>query len=183
MPLLIEYFSYRVFFLINLILRIYYYTLKLILKQRNGMIESNATVLATKAGGLLSGSSLFMNMAISQDPIYVFLGVLGSVVSLLGMAHEIVKNKVSGKFKIVGDLLKALVFGFILTPMIFMIYLRFGNELFLYLFESESVKEGKFNSFWLLASILTSWYVLPIWDFLIKVIPLIVRNWIKRRWR
>jgi hypothetical protein len=147
------------------------------------MIETNLTIAATKAGGLLSGSSLFASMVISQDPIYLFLGVLGAVISLLGMIHEIIKNRIESieKFKIIGELLKALLFGFILTPMIFMIYLRFGNEFFAYMLGGESVVEGKLNSFWLLASILTSWYVLPIWDFVLKVIPMVLKKWIERK--
>jgi len=48
--------------------------------------------------------------------------------------------------------------------------------LFGYVLDIEGVDNGMLNSFWFLASILTSWYVLPIWDWVLKFIPLAVKR-------
>jgi len=139
-------------------------------------MDKNLTISVTKASGLVSSSSMFTGMVIVQDPIYMYLGVIGGVVSLLGMGHELIKIKVRNKYKIVTELVKALLFGVLLTPMIFMLYLKFGFDLFGHILDMEGVDNGMLNSFWFLASILTSWYVLPIWDWVLKFIPLAVKR-------
>ena len=139
-------------------------------------MDKNLTISVTKASGLVSSSSMFTGMVIVQDPIYMYLGVIGGTVSLLGMGHELIKIKVRNKYKIVTELVKALLFGVLLTPMIFMLYLKFGFDLFGHILDMEGVDNGMLNSFWFLASILTSWYVLPIWDWVLKFIPLAVKR-------
>jgi hypothetical protein len=107
-------------------------------------------------------------MIIFSDPIYFYLGVAGGAVSLLGMIHEIIDNKlIRGVLPIIGELTKALIFGAVLTPMVFMFLIQGGNQI---VFSILGIKEIELlNSFWFLASVLISWYVIPLWSWVLEI--------------
>ena len=136
-------------------------------------MDKNMTI--AKAGAFISGSSVMSNMVIFQDPVYIYLAFLGGGVSVTGILHEIVeKEHIKGIFKIISEIFKALFFGVLLTPMVFMFYINAGNKFLLPLLGVDGV--SMFNSFWFIASILTSWYIIPIWGWLLDYIVSIFRR-------
>lgn len=137
-------------------------------------MDKNMTIV--KVGGLVGSSSLATNMVIFSDPIYLYLAVGGGIVSVGGLVHEVVEyGTIQGKHKIVWEMIKALFLGFVLTPMLFMFYLKAGDKIvdtvFYVVFSIELMGlDGMFNSFWFLLAILTSWYILPLWtSFVAKI--------------
>lgn len=136
-------------------------------------MEANSTILI-KGGGILASSSIMADMVIFTDPAYMLLSVVGATLSLFGMLHEIFftarRNKIYFTItSIFAQLGKALVLGGILTPMYFMLFLHTGGSIMSQIVGLDGL-DGIFNSFWWLASLLTSWYSPVVWDgFLNKV--------------
>jgi hypothetical protein len=115
-------------------------------------------------------------MVIFNDPVYLYLALGGGIVSLGGLIHDVVENEtIQNRYKIFWEALKALLFGVILTPMIFILYVNAGDKMLSSFFENLfSVKisdiSSMLNSFWFLGAIFTSWYILPLWTFFLKKI-------------
>jgi len=137
---------------------------------------------AIKAGGLVSSSSIMTNMVIFHDPVYIYLAIGGSIVSIAGLVHELSKHKtLQSKYMILFEIIKAGFLGLLLTPMLFMFYLKAGDKildmLFQKIFEINLVgMDGMLNSFWFLGALLTSWYILPLWSYFIRKIFIKVKN-------
>jgi hypothetical protein len=135
-------------------------------------LDRNITII--KVGGLVGSSSLMTNMVIFNDPIYLYLALGGGIVSVGGLIHDVVEySRVEGKHKVFWEMIKALFLGFVLTPMLFMFYLHAGDKVFSgvlkHIFDIElNGISGMLNSFWFLGAILTSWYVLPLWTYIVS---------------
>jgi len=92
-------------------------------------MESNSTLII-KVGGFLSSSSTITNMIIFNDAIYSILAIIGALLSLLGMLHEIwTDDKESKVISAIASLFRASILGAILTPMLFMAYIHMGGSL------------------------------------------------------
>jgi len=132
-------------------------------------MESNSTVLI-KVGGFLSSSSTITNMIIFNDAIYSILAIIGALLSLLGMLHEIwTDDKESKIISAIASLFRASILGAILTPMLFMGYIHMGGSLVKQIVGLDGL-EGIFNSFWFLLSLITAWYSPIIWDGVLRYI-------------
>ena len=130
------------------------------------MTENIDAVVATKAGGLISSSALAVEMDIFQDPIYLWLALIGSFISMLGLIYDhfhCEDRHGKGIPKVITELFKAVLVGALITPMAFMLYMHMGDELV----AIEGFK-GIMNSFWFLASLVTSWYAIPALEWAIS---------------
>ena len=132
-------------------------------------MESNSTLII-KVGGFLSSSSTITNMIIFNDAIYSILAIIGALLSLLGMLHEIwTDDKESKVISAIASLFRASILGAILTPMLFMAYIHMGGSLAKQIVGLDGL-DGIFNSFWFLLSLITAWYSPVIWDGMLKYI-------------
>jgi len=132
-------------------------------------MESNSTLII-KVGGFLSSSSTITNMIIFNDAIYSILAIIGALLSLLGMLHEIwTDDKESKVISAIASLFRASILGAILTPMLFMAYIHMGGSLAKQIVGLDGL-EGIFNSFWFLLSLITAWYSPVIWDGVLRYI-------------
>lgn len=130
-------------------------------------MENNITVVA-KFGATISSSSLATNMIIFNDPIFLWLSIIGASTSVLGVLHDIYQSKsIVGARQIIVELLKAFFLGGILTPMFFMAYMHVGDKLVEAFLGVKGIG-GIFNSFWFLLSVLTSWYSVLIWGTIVN---------------
>ncbi len=97
----------------------------------------------------------------------MYLAIIGAHVSVAGVLHSIVETNAKFKFlQIVFGVLEALVFGAVLTPMVFMFFLHGGNRYILSILDIERIE--LLNSFWFGASIMVSWHVVPLWRFFLE---------------
>ena len=132
------------------------------------MIDNNQTFLI-KAGGIISGSSIMSNMVIFSDIGYMFLAIMGGVISLIGMVHEIAKgeNDYKSIVWLFGELFKSFMLGAVLTPMFFMLLMSAGQDIISQI-TGLQIHSDIFSSFWWLMSLIMSWYAPLIWDNILK---------------
>jgi len=79
-----------------------------------------------------------------------------------------VKQRYSFMYGVI-QLLKAFIFGGLLTPMYFMAYVHTGGSVISSMLWLDGL-QGIFNSFWWLLSLLTAWYSPYVWDYLTFVV-------------
>jgi len=133
--------------------------------------EVNQTVLV-KLGGLLSSSSLIADMIIFNDPLYPILAIVGGILSLVGLLHEIYHEDSLHSptvMRLVTEMFKSVMLGGLLTPIFFMLYSKIGGEVLNNIFDIKGFTSMG-NSFWFLLSLISGWYAMPIWDRLVKTI-------------
>lgn len=119
-------------------------------------------VASVQGVGFLAGSVLGSSFVIFNDPIYLYIAIAGGISSMLGLLHETFKEdglRCNSKIALLFESLRALVFGIVITPMIFMALMHNGGKL-LTTFTGLDLASlsGIANSFWFLLSLLLSWW-------------------------
>ncbi len=118
-------------------------------------------VASVQGVGFLAGSVLGSSFVIFNDPIYLYIALGGGISSMLGLLHESSKNgiKCESRWMLFFDSLRALFFGFVITPMIFMALMHNGGKLLTTFTGLDLMAlSGIVNSFWFLLSLFLSWW-------------------------
>jgi len=138
----------------------------------------STTASAIKAGTMLATTGLIAELVIFQDPIYKYLALVGAIVSMFGVLHEVYgehsKDYKGGEIAV--EILKGLALGFLAIP-------------FWYLIITEGVIQDMLDkeigqvssSLSLIISFGFSWHTIPVFNAIVNVIQSITRI-IKRRW-
>lgn len=126
---------------------------------------TSTTLLAIKGGTMIATGGLLAELVIFNDPAYAILAIVGAIVSASGVIHELFNNlDKPTKGKVVAEILKGVVLGFLAIPFWFLTLSTVGGEVAFRLFEIESAtKLG--NSVWLMVSFALAWYTVPIYDW------------------
>lgn len=141
------------------------------------MTGTEATII--KGGSMLATGGLVADLIIFNDPAYVVLSLVGAVVSVSGVVHEISNRGGMTIWKALGEVLKGLVLGFLAIPFWYLLLSDIGNSLAQKLFDFDGIsKIGK--SVWLMVSFGMAWYTVPIFNWLVKAVVSIMNFILKR---
>ena len=139
----------------------------------------NMLITSTGAvGGVASGVAIsipkeaLINVLIFSDPYYLLFGLIGGLISMVGIINEIArkrKTEVIGVPLIIALLVKGLVLGFLFTIVSFLALNIFGN-LFVekYLAEFFGLKQSTNMSrtFWFVFTWILAYYSISIIDYI-----------------
>lgn len=130
----------------------------------------SSTTMAIKAGTMVATGGLLAELIIFNDPAYAILAIVGAVVSVSGVIHELFNNTEDlTNGKVAAEVIKGIVLGFLAIPFWFLTLSTMGGEIALRLFEIESAtKLGK--SVWLMISFALAWYTVPIYDWTARLV-------------
>lgn len=127
-------------------------------------VEANSSHIVQGATAVTSGG-IVTNMVIFTDHAYMYLAIVGAVVSMFGVLHELYGNnkKQDNTMYILTELLRGLALGLLAIP-------------FWYLCITEGVFENisglhignVSGSLALIVSFALSWYTIPIFDWITK---------------
>ena len=126
-------------------------------------ITNTTSATAVKGGMLTASTGLFGEMVIFTDHSYMYLAIVGSIVSMFGVLHELYGN---GKTQnnimfIITELIRGLALGVLAIPFWFLI-IREGV-----LENISGIHIGNVsNSLALIVSFAASWYTIPIFDWI-----------------
>jgi len=131
------------------------------------MTEALTTTTMVKGGTMVTTGSIFADTVIFTDSSYMYLAIVGAIVSMLGVIHEVfgVHTKTYTIMETISEVVKGVALGFLAIP-------------FWYLLITEGILEQLFgypdmgvsNSLALLVSFGASWYTVPIFDGIANII-------------
>lgn len=132
------------------------------------MAEPVTTSMAIKGGAMIATGGLLAEMAIFTDGHYLYLAVVGSIVSTFGVLHELLKNRPieHTMAQIIAELSKGLMLGVMAIPFWYLTLSEGGESILKKLFSINVGSVG--NSVWLMISFAMSWYTVPIFDWFVS---------------
>lgn len=143
------------------------------------MDPASATSIAIKGGTMIATGSVIAEAVIFADASYIYLAIVGALVSMFGVAHEIYgtgHNEYSVKETVV-ELIKGVALGVLAIPFWYLIFTTTGAGLMLKYFGVETVQES-FSSLSLIISFGMAWFTVPIFDFIAKTIPAMIGSYV-----
>ncbi len=127
------------------------------------MSAETISYVAAKGGAMIAGSAMMADLVIFTDHSYIYLAIVGAIVSMFGVIHEVFGVHASeySVRKAIAEVIKGFSLGLIAIP-------------FWYLSITEGIvgkmlsidMSGVSNSLALLASFALSWYTVPIFDMI-----------------
>ena len=118
---------------------------------------------AVKSGVMVSTGSILTDLVIFNDHAYVYLAIVGAIVSMFGVVHEVFgsHSREYSKSEIVVEIIKGIALGVLAIP-------------FWYICISDGVigsiagidVPGVSSSLAMIVSFALSWYTVPIFDWL-----------------
>lgn len=135
------------------------------------MSEPMTSATIIKGGTMVATGSLAADLIIFQDQTYLWLAIVGSIVSMFGVLYEIFKfDEIQHKFwDVILEVLKGMFLGFVAIPFWYLSLSHGGSSLVNFLFHFEGLK-GIENSFWLIISFIMSWYTVPLFNWIVNEI-------------
>jgi hypothetical protein len=110
---------------------------------------------------IFSSHSLMANMVIFNDPIFIYIGMISGFIGILSVAYDISeKKKKFITFKSFILLFKGLFFGFISAPIMMLVLLIFGEQIFFTMFELKVENQLFLNSLYMLLSLAFSRFII-----------------------
>ena len=138
------------------------------------------TSIGVKAG-TVAASGVIADAVIFSDISYLYLALVGALVSVFGVAHEVFGAN-HGKYsswEAVMELIKGLALGVLAIPFWFITLTSLGDEAltkYLHLTPDPST----FTSLSLIIAFALSWFTVPIFDYVAKTLPLAVKGLVLR---
>jgi hypothetical protein len=123
-----------------------------------------------KGSAMVASGSLMADLVIFSDGTYIYLAIVGAIVSMFGVMHEIFGEH-SGEYtigKIITEIIKGVLLGIAAIPFW---YMAITQGLISSLFHIELGQAS--NSLALIISFAMSWYTVPIFSW--------IPNYIKQR--
>jgi len=127
------------------------------------MAEPIAAITVVKGGAMITSASLMADLVIFTDGTYLYLAIVGAIVSMFGVLHEVFgeHTKVYTLSAVLVEIGKGIFLGILAIP-------------FWYLALTEGVAASVFkielgqvsNSLSLIVSFALSWYTVPIFNWL-----------------
>ena len=124
--------------------------------------DANASI-AIQGGALATSTGMFAQLIIFTDNAYMYLAIVGAMVSMFGVLHELYGNGKSqeNKMFIFTQLLRGLALGILAIPFWFLMITE-GMLGHISGFDVGDVS----NSLALIISFAMSWYTIPIFDWI-----------------
>lgn len=141
------------------------------------------TTLGVKTGAIV-GSGVVAEAAIFSDISYLYLALVGALVSVFGVAHEVfgANNEKYSVGETAVELLKGLALGVLAIPFWFITLTSLGDDILIkYLHITPD--PSTFTSLSLIIAFALSWFTVPMFDFAAKTIPKIVKNFVAKMLR
>ena len=145
-----------------------------------GTSVTTATVI--KGGAMIASGGVAADIILFHDPMFLYLSLVGAVVSFLGVFYDISHDDTPRNIKTtVTECIKGLVFGAIAIPFWFLLLSSIGSSILQGIISytinttNEVVTDPRFEkSLWLIISFSLSWYTIPILNYIVKEVPEIV---------
>jgi len=110
---------------------------------------------------IISSHFLIANMVIFNDPIFLYIGTISGFIGILTVAYDISEKKRRfTTFKSFILLFKGLFFGFISAPIMMLILLIFGEQIFFTMFKLKVEDQLFLNSLYMLLSLAFSRFII-----------------------
>jgi len=110
---------------------------------------------------IISSHSMMVNMVFFNDPIFIYIGTISGFIGILTVAYDISEKKRRfTTFKSFILLFKGLFFGFISAPIMMLVLLMFGEQIFLTMFELKVENQLFLNSLYMLLSLAFSRFII-----------------------
>lgn len=132
--------------------------------------------VAIKGGAMLATGSMMAELVIFNDELYKYLALVGAIVSMFGVLHEVLRNRPiqHTPAQILAEIIKGLVLGVLAIPLFYLVLSEGGEPIIEKLF---GVKVGGVgNSVWLIISFAMSWYTVPIFNWTTSKIRVKAKN-------
>ena len=140
-----------------------------------------ATSTVIKTGSMVATGGVMADAVIFADAAYMYLAIVGAIVSTFGVVHEIYGSghKEYSIKEALAELLKGIALGVLAIPFWFLILTGIGGDI---IHESAGIARdpSTFTSLSLLVSFGLSWFTVPIFDFIAKTIPKVVINFVSK---
>ena len=136
---------------------------------------------AIKAGTMLATGGVVADAVIFADISYMYLAIVGALVSGFGVAHDIYGSghrEYSVK-ETLAELLKGIALGLLAIPFWFLVLTGIGGDM-LHKYFDIVPDYSTFNSLSLIVSFGLSWFTVPIFDFIAKTVPQIVAGFVTK---
>ena len=131
-----------------------------------------AETIAIKGGAMAATGGLVAELIIFNDPMYQQLAIVGAIVSASGVLHEIwhddTKKSIGSAF---AEVLKGIVLGFLAIPFWYLLLDAMGGQIIHKLFEIQTENKIE-SSVWLMVAFGLSWYTVPIYNWIGRVVSL-----------
>lgn len=118
---------------------------------------------AAKGGAMVATGGLMADAVILTDTTYIYLAIVGAIVSTFGVLHEIfgVHSKSYNRYEIFAEVIKGAALGLLAIPFW---YLTITEGLISHIVAIDVGKVS--NSLALLISFALSWYTVPLFDWI-----------------
>ena len=136
---------------------------------------------AIKAGTMVATGGVVADAVIFADVSYVYLAIVGALVSAFGVAHDIY-GAGHAEYSIketLAELLKGVALGVLAIPFWFLLLTGVGGDT-IHNYLGIVPDHSTFNSLSLIISFGLSWFTVPIFDFIAKTIPSLAGSLVKR---
>jgi len=124
-----------------------------------------------KTGSIVTGgASGIYSLPLFHDPAYLTLAIVGAIVSMFGVLHEIFGEhaKEYGFYEAMAEVFKGLLLGIVAIPFWYLSITEGGGEL---IFRLTSFKVGSVSSsLALIISFVLAWYTVPIFNWIVAKI-------------
>lgn len=125
-----------------------------------------------KAGAYAVTSGLFMELVIFHDSTYLYLAIMGAILSMFGVFHELQTSKLEKEknhtfWEVIAEMGKGFMLGFIAIPFWYLLLSSLGDSLVDVVatraFGMEVIHSGRVDkSVWMLLSVPLAWFTVPI---------------------
>ena len=130
------------------------------------------TATAIKAGTMVATGGVLADAAIFADVSYLYLALVGAIVSAFGVAHNIygINHKAYSIGETIVELIKGVALGVLAIPFWYLILTSIGDDFLIeYLHVDRDM--STFSSLSLIIAFGLSWFTVPIFDSLAKLVP------------
>ena len=123
---------------------------------------------AIKSGTMVATGGLMAELIIFNDSFYMYLALVGALVSMFGVLHEVLKNRpITHTATQIGvEIIKGLALGVMAIPFWYLILSTSGETIIVKFIDV--YVGGVENSVWLMISFSMSWYTVPIYDWIVS---------------
>lgn len=130
------------------------------------------TTAAIKTGTMIASGGLIAELVIFNDGSYKMLAIVGALVSMFGVLHEVLRNRPVEHtiMQIMVEMSKGLVLGVLAIPFWYLLLSASGEAIIERVFQVQLGQVA--NSFWLIISFAASWYTVPIFDWIVSKIKI-----------
>lgn len=130
------------------------------------------TSVAVKGGTMIATGGVVADAIIFADISYLYLAIVGALVSAFGVAHEIygVNHKEYSIGETIVELIKGVALGILAIPFWFLVLSGVGGDLLMKYVDVMPTAET-FTSLTLIVAFGLSWFTVPIFDFIAKTVP------------